>query len=132
MAYHADGEEENLERPAKRPSSDQSRFKRRRISQVPPVDTNDVAVPDIPISGHESMDPNPGTNVSGPIAPITSRSEPWKSVMDAARPFAPRVGNARCPADSTAWQLAQEILQGHSNCQTCLYAGVLKGIKFLS
>ena len=111
MSYHGDGEEENLERPAKRLRSDQSRFKRRRISQVPPVDTNEAALPDIPISGHESVDPNPETNVSGPIAPATSRSEPWKNVLDAARPFAPRVGNARCPADSTAWQLAQEILQ---------------------
>ena len=111
MTYHADGEEENLERPAKRIRSDQSRFKRRRISQVPPVDTNKVAVLDIPISGHESVDPNPETNVSGPIAPVPSRSEPWKNVLDAARSFAPRVGNARCPTDSPAWQLAQEILQ---------------------
>ncbi|CAL1128033.1 unnamed protein product [Cladocopium goreaui] len=30
-------------------------------------------------------------------------SEPWKNVLDAARSFAPRVGNARCPTDSTAW-----------------------------
>ena len=102
ISYHADGEEEELERPAKRPRHEPGRFKRRRVSQVQPVEVHDVAVPDIPISGHESVDPNPETNVSGPLAPTTSRSEPWKNVLDAARPFAPRVGNARCPTDSTA------------------------------
>ena len=111
IACHASGEE-NLERPAKRFRGNQNRFRKRRVSQIFPSVPNETIQQEGPTSGHESADPNPETNVLGPVTSVTSGSEPWKNVLEAARSFAPRVGNARCPSDSDAWRLAQEILHG--------------------
>eukprot|EP00435_Cladocopium_sp_Y103_P014084 s526_g3.t1 len=104
--------DEEDERPQKRPRLDHSRFKRLKVSHDAPIEPPSSVVADgAKSSDHAPRDPNPSVEpANAPMLPPHA-SEPWKAVMDAALKIAPRVGNARCSADSEMWSLAQELVK---------------------
>ena len=109
-----DGEEE---RPKERFKTNGSGFRKRKSSLTDPNPTvadsepNTLPVREYDASDHPQRDPNP--DVPKPEVPPSacSSSERWQAVFEEAQTFAPRVGNTRCPADSTAWSHAQTILE---------------------
>jgi hypothetical protein len=110
-------DDENEERPKKRFRTTGRESRKRKSS---PIDSEPIVADDkldnLPVgecetSDHPQRDPNP--DVSRPEVPpaACSSSERWQAVFEEAQTFAPRVGNTRCPADSTAWSRAQSILE---------------------
>ncbi|CAL1160551.1 unnamed protein product, partial [Cladocopium goreaui] len=110
-------DDEEEERPKKRFKTNGSGFKKRKSSLSDPNPTvadsepNPLPVREYDASDHPQRDPNPNVPRPEVPPPACSSSERWQAVFEEAKTFAPRVGNTRCPADSTAWSHAQTILE---------------------
>ena len=104
----AASDDEDLERPKKFVRANLTGFKRQKVShEIAPLRNESHES-----SSHASMPASvPAANPEPLSGDKDVRAKTWNRILQSAQSFAPRVGNHRCPADSEAWQLAQDLLK---------------------